>query len=835
MSLRSYQAGALHQFFLGSLHRDLWSIPIVAPELDLSRYAGGLTPTRRGGGLQTRSLRFDSEEGPVYTFRSIEKDATRNLDPQLQESLAATVLQDQIGALFPLSAMVVAPLLEATDVLHATPELVVLPDSPLLGEFREDYADLVGWIEVRPDEGPDGEPAFAGADRVTSTPTFLEHLEDDPKDRVDAAAFLRARLMDLYVGDWDRHPDQWRWAAFEEGDDVTLWYPIPRDRDWALNNINGLVWTLVRRTIPQYVSFGPEYVSVFGTVWNGRALDRQLLSGLSWQDWERTVAGLQAALSNELIASAVDVLPAGFEDTADDLATALRARRDGLMEAAKEYYDLTATRVDVFATDEPELAHVERRTDGSVHVTVTELRRGRVLADAPFFERTFLPSETGGVRLYLRGARDSVVVEGPLGDMWVRAIGGGGDDTFRDLTTGHRTGFYDDRGDNVFVPAGDTEVDESDYEEPDDTESATHQARPRDWGSRWIAYPLLGANQDVGAFLGQTQSWNRYGFRRFPYRQQLDLNWILNPVNFGFRVGATLRHNLSHTAEREWITSVDATSRTVRYYHGIGNDRQLVGDSEFHRSDRAGGELKTGMGFSGTSSHVETGVSLRYTRPIRSEDGRLVQDEEPAGFPEAWRTGVYLNATVDRRDSPVAPTRGGMIDLALHLTPALLDAPGAYGSIRGGLSASTSAGPVVLTGYSQAERVVGDAPFFELATLGGAGSLRGFRQDRFLGDGLLLGGAEVRFPVIPFFAFFPGTLGLSGFAEAGRVYSDFDGVAVAHTGTAGTGEAVSEQGWHASYGGGVWISVVSSEYTLNGTLARSEEGNRFYFGLGFAR
>ena len=832
VQLRSYDAGAVHRFFLGSLHRNLWSIPIQAVELDLAGYAGGLTPTRRGGGLQTRSLRFDSGEGPVYTFRSIEKDATRNLDPQLQNSLAATVLQDQIGALFPLSAMVVAPLLEAADVLHATPELVVLPDSPRLGEFREDYAGLVGWIEVRPDEGPDGEPAFAGADRVTSTPTFLERLEEEPKHQVDAEAFLRARLMDLYVGDWDRHPDQWRWAAFEESDDVTRWYPIPRDRDWALNNINGVFWSLVRRTIPQYVSFGPEYVSVFGTVWNGRALDRQLLSELTWSDWTRTVQHLQGALSDRVIEDAVSVLPAGFEDTAEEVATALRARRDGLLAAAREYYDMTAERVDVFTTDEPEFAHIERAPDGSVRLRVTELRRGRVLDDAPFFDRTFSPEETAGIRLYLRGARDSVVVEGASGDIWVRVIGGGGDDSFQDLTGGRRVGFYDDRGDNTFLPAADTEVDADDYEEPEDTESATHQARARDWGTRWVNYPLLGANQDVGAYLGSTLWWNRYGFRRFPHQQRLELDWVLNPVNFGFQLGAAWRQNLSHEAEREWVTSIVASSRNVRYFHGIGNNSGLQGDSEFHRADRAGGRLASGLEFSRDRAHLQSGVALRYSEPIESEDPRLIQSLEPMGLPTAWQGEVFLNAEVDGRDSEVAPTRGAAIGVELMATPALLDISDAYGRARVHVTGSTSAGPFVFTGFSQAERVLGDAPYYDLAALGGAGSLRGFRQERFLGDGALLGGAEVRFPVTPFFAFFPGTIGLSGFAEIGRVFSDFDGFAVAD-GAEPT--STQEETWHPSYGGGVWVSLVSSEYTLNVTLARSDEGNRLYFGLGFGR
>ncbi|MCH8868247.1 MAG: hypothetical protein IIC85_00920 [Chloroflexi bacterium] len=104
-----YDAGVFHRFFMGGLNRDLWSLPIEVEVLDLDRFAGGLTPLRRGGGLQTTSLRLRGADGRLWTFRSVDKDVTRSLDPQLRESVAARVLQDQIGALFPLSAMVVAP------------------------------------------------------------------------------------------------------------------------------------------------------------------------------------------------------------------------------------------------------------------------------------------------------------------------------------------------------------------------------------------------------------------------------------------------------------------------------------------------------------------------------------------------------------------------------------------------------------------------------------------------------------------------------------------------------------------------------------------------------
>ena len=277
-----YEANAVKRLLFGGGHRSLWSTPVDATVLDLETFAGGLSVLREGGGLQTRSLRFQGEDGQVWNFRSLDKDATRSLDPELRATIAASVMQDRISALLPLSAMVVAPLLEAADVLHADPTLVVLPDSPRLGEFRERFAGLLGWIEVRPDEGPDGEPGFAGALQVVGSDRLLERVEGRPHEYVDALAFLRARLMDVYVGDWDRHPDQWRWAGFEKGRSgdrtVVRFEPVPRDRDWALSRLDGLVGRVSWAFWPHYVGFAREFPNAFRATWSARVLDRRFLS-----------------------------------------------------------------------------------------------------------------------------------------------------------------------------------------------------------------------------------------------------------------------------------------------------------------------------------------------------------------------------------------------------------------------------------------------------------------------------------------------------------------------------------------------------------------------------
>src|SRR2546423_12332225 len=90
-----YRAGWLHRLFLGAHYRDLWGTPVEVEVLDLSRFAGGLTPTGCGGRRQTKGLRLLGKDGRQYVFRSIGKDPTRAPPPDLRAALARDLLHDQ--------------------------------------------------------------------------------------------------------------------------------------------------------------------------------------------------------------------------------------------------------------------------------------------------------------------------------------------------------------------------------------------------------------------------------------------------------------------------------------------------------------------------------------------------------------------------------------------------------------------------------------------------------------------------------------------------------------------------------------------------------------------
>ena len=127
---------------MGANYRKEWNTPITVPVLNLATEHGGLTPVKRGGGKQTKSLRLEAPDGKQYTIRSITKFITsKTLPGNLQSDAAADLVSDGVSASYPYAALSMAVLSEAAGVPHGNPKVVYIGDDPKLGEYRDDHAD----------------------------------------------------------------------------------------------------------------------------------------------------------------------------------------------------------------------------------------------------------------------------------------------------------------------------------------------------------------------------------------------------------------------------------------------------------------------------------------------------------------------------------------------------------------------------------------------------------------------------------------------------------------------------------------------------------------------
>ena len=324
-----YDVSGFHEFWLGEAYRDMWTTPIEVPVLDLKSYAGGLTPVRQVGGLQSLGLALKGADGKSYTFRALDKDPTKILPEDWRETWPAKIFQDQTVANYPGSPFVIPPLAEAVGVAHTNPEVVFMPDDPALGQFRATFGGKPGTIDEYPTPQAAGQAGFMGATEMVSTPQLWERwLKGDVQ--IDVPAYLRARLFDLFLGDWDRHNSQWRYLR-RPGQ--AAWLPLPEDRDQAFSDFSGVLLRMARNTMPRLLKWEDEYSNTKGLFFQGGETDRWFLSGTERAAFQQAAREVQAALTDAVIQAAVKRLPPEWYKIGGD---ELDARPDPPPEPAAE-------------------------------------------------------------------------------------------------------------------------------------------------------------------------------------------------------------------------------------------------------------------------------------------------------------------------------------------------------------------------------------------------------------------------------------------------------------------------------------------------------------------
>jgi len=837
-----YEAGPMKRKLLGDGWREVWVTPLTAPVLDLSRYAGGLKFVRRAGGNQTLTLHFAEEKGwREHLFRSVNKfPVAQAMPPEIRGTLLGDIIQDQTSTLFPGGALMVPPFLEAIGALHVKPVLYVMPNDPRLGVYKDSVAGMLGTLELSPQEAPNDSAGFAGSRKIVSGDTFLETVEEARMHRLDEREFLAVRLIDFLVNDNDRTADNIRFARFGK-DSAYNWRPLPRDRDRAFVNASGLLINfLVRPVYPKLTAFGPTY-DFKALTFESHNLDRRLLQRLTRSDMEEVAQRVQRTIDNRVIDNAIAALPPSWRSRTgadEELRTALRARRDQLPDITREFYRWLSGEVDLHGTDEKEQAAVTRHTDG--RVTVVLKGAGDSAHVAPFFSRTFLPSETREVRLYLHGGADSAAVRGASSDdIIVRVIGGGGDDILADSAGGDGTRFYDSQGENDFVTRSGTRVNVQDWIPPEQGAGVRFDApwRP-DWGRSLGWGPTFDWVDGAGLIVGAGPRYKSYGFRRLPHHWKVDANLLVAPKNGRLGVNLDVDHRKENSA-----LALTLAARATRFeafrFHGFGNDTERPRrDLALSQQDNIAVEpalvwhigWRTREGLPGPFAKAEnvlpglppvigklTFGPVFYWTDADPEPGSPFALESARGRTVEGRMGVRVALEMDQASRGPATERGWSLDANLAGYPPLWDVEETFNtaSAVGTLYLPIPGDAAHLAFRAGSAFASGNFPLQHAPAIGGRETLRGYHFQRYAGETSAFGSAEVRIPVgtLPFLVRW--RLGVFGLADAGRVWF----------------ERRSPGGWHTGVGGGIWLSSLGQTVSL--AYAYGEQG-RFYLQRGMS-
>jgi len=804
----------VHRYFFGENYRKEYAMDTKVPVIRLSEIKGGLTPTRRGGGFQSHSLRLVDKSGKEWVLRSVEKYPESLLPEDLRKTFVNEILKDNMSAANPFSALIVPEIAKAVGIAHTEPIIGWISPDMNLGKYADVFANTLCLLEEREPTG-----------KSDNTIKMFKKLVKDNDNTYDGPMMLRAKALDAVIGDWDRHDDQWRWTPDEEGK-KTVYRPVPRDRDQVFYLTEGVIPKYVQSSylLPYIQGYERNIKDINWYFWESRGINNRLLSQLSEQEWTTIISGFCANLTDEVFEKALKKLPEpGYSLRHARLLAQLKERRAKLPEMMNEYYHFLNKIVDIQTSDKAELVSISDAAGKGLTVTIHKISKDKGIKDE-LFRKTFDPAITREIRLYTRNGDDSVVLNNKSTDIKLRIVGGSGYKFYDIKNAYHKVRLYDKTDSGSYTGK------ENRLIKTLSNDTANLSFRQTDLYHRTMLLPDAGFNNDDGFLLGFSVKFMNPGFRKFPFgnTQQFSFAHSFSTKAFKFNYrGEWMRA----VGDADFVVQASAFApHNTQNFFGSGNETTFdksIG-IKYYRSRFSVYQVDPALRWGGTKSSFSAGPSFQYyhydsddnTGRFISNTANLHTSDSLTLSKDKMYAGVTLAFVNDTRNNPVIPSLGSFINFKLQAYTGLNSYSNTYGQFTGSVALYKnldSRSRFVIAERFGGTVTAGRHTFYQSAFLGGEGTLLGFRQYRFAGDHSFYNNLEMRVKLADFVSYiFPGQFGLIGFHDIGRVWK----------------KGEDSEKWHNGAGGGFYFAPASMA-VIRLIAGHSEEGWYPYVALNF--
>ncbi|MDQ3278214.1 MAG: outer membrane protein assembly factor [Bacteroidota bacterium] len=808
------KGGLFKHLFVGKNYRKEWRTPVQAPVLNFRTDMGGLKPKDEGGGRQTHSLDLEDAKGRKWVLRSVRKYPFDVVEPALQGTIAEKIVADGISASYPYSVLSVGTLARAAGVPYLPNTLVYIPDDAALDSFRSKYRNTISFLELRTIDTTNIEA------KSLNTHEVMPKLFRSGENGVLQRKVLKARLLDNFVMDFDRHADQWEWTKLDSAG-RTFYYPIPKDRDQAFFKAKGLLPKIGRffqPTLGTLQGFRAKAANIKTFNFVARDFDRTFLNELTEETWNTEIDNLLSSFTDGVIEEAIRRQPVEMQSLqAKEIGETLKEKRQYFKKEMQTYYRFLSRTVAVRGSHETELFTITTNADNTTLVQVAQLDSAGQ-SKYITYQRLFDPSVTKELQLYGLEGNDRFLVRGGKSHIRLRFIGGSGNDHFQNESNGTKARVYD-----------------VSYEANTQTGSGLRNKIGSDpltneYRRLGFQYPItlpgigIELTREGGLFLGPTLKIMRPGFRKEPYGSQhfLYATRAINSSSYHFRYNADF---IGIAKKLDFLIRGEATLPTVRsYFFGLGNNTvyNKTIDRSYYLASYQQVDAALQVRYSpATWLQFTGGPVLQYLKmeTDRNKD-RYVNTVYPEGSSlNGLRAGQVFGGgevrmLIDLRNHPTLTTQGMHLNLYAKTLHSLDKNDDALDQLGGNISLYTDfikKRIIVLATSFGADRNFGKFVFPQAQYLGFRQNLRGYRFQRFAGRARFYNNSEVRINLgVRNFYFFKGPVGLIGFNDIGRVWMNNE----------------NSDRWHKGHGWGVWLAPFGKVVVM-GTMTTSEEEKKW--------
>lgn len=824
------EKGRVYRWLWGEHYRKYYGIPVEAPVANISELDGGYIPFREGGGNQSNSLRLKAKDGQEFVMRGVKKSAVRFLNNmafkkntfgnELKNTFPEKFLLDFYTTNHPFTPFSVGNLADKLNIYHSNPRLYYIPKQKALGVYNENYGDEMYMIEERFSSDPKTLESFGNASDIVSTDDVLKNLTKNYKYSVDKESYIRARIFDMLIGDWDRHSDQWKWAEYKDGDKVT-YKPIPRDRDQAFSKYDGAAFKIIMNipAIRHMKTFREDIKNVKWMNMEPYPLDLIFLKGSAREEWMAQAQYIQEHLTDKDIDEAFNNLPEEVKDeTIADIQAKLKVRKTKLQDYASEYYEVLQKKVPLAGTVDPDKFVVIKKGNT---VTVQQYKLDKNKQNPELvFEKTYADSETK--ELWIYGLEDDDIYE-VSGEgkpkMNIRLIGGYNHDTYN-IANGSRVKIYDFRSQkNTYNAASakkrisdDYDINTYDYKHPK---------------YNFVAgYPNADYNPDDGVIIGVLANYTVNNFIRAPYTQKHSLKANFYTATAGFNL---IYKGIFKKAISGWDLNLDAAYTTPRFaenFFGLSNESEYDKEDTERKYNRA---RISKFSFAPSVSkkswmNLSHQFQLTFENNKVQRNGNRFVDVSPDVRPEVFQSqqfgGANYTFSYKNLDNNAFPTLGMEFTVNADWKANLTDFNRNFLALTGTLAFDhriDKKGYFVFANASNGMWINNNNfEFYQAASIGGNNGLRAFRNDRFSGKSYFTNNSEIRwdFGRVPN-NIIPANMGILVGYDIGRVWNDHE----------------DSRKWHQSVGAGFWLSIVEM-FSARLNYFYGSDGGRISGGVG---
>ena len=618
-------------------------------------------------------------------------------------------------------------------------------------------------------------------DQLISTKKLLRLLHKNSDIQIDKKAYLRFRLLSFIIGSFNMKPDMYVWK--ETAQQKIMPYINSYQNQYM--NFDG-TYKLITKLVKSYKHLEPYSGRIKNIKKSSRnfiGFDVNILSTLSYQQWEVEVEAIKNLLDDKAIKEIVKELPKGVLSTkTEELLSILKDRILNLDVIATEYYNLISPNKVVIATDENNLIDVTRSENGTL-IKIYNEKDGK---NYPIQRYDFSLVDTNEIWIYGLKGNDYFEVSGESNNsVPLKLIGGSNSDKY-EIQNGKKVVIIDNKFQTFIVEKNNAKLhlSEEKYISTYHEEKYKHRVN--------TIKPKFGANPDDGLFIGLTDEFKVLGFDQNPFTSLHQVSANLYLGTLGFKLGYYGEKVNVYKGFNAFVGLDYQNSNYSTNFFGFGNETPNLDDNlklDYNRIRMSTFDIKLGLLKKDTDFDISTNLFFESVKIDETVD-RFVASET-LFFPSAdfferknyvGLSGQYQYKNISlsvfedlkimpKIDLKVSADINEFSKTNLALQPSLYLSHPMYGN------------KIILDATISYKHVFGsDTPFFQAANLGASTGLRGYRNQRFTGQSLFYTSTNLKWHIKQLKSeVLPLQFGILGGFDAGRVWEENETSSKLHT------------------------------------------------------